>query len=210
MSVNVNFAVLGAVGTNCYVAADSESGQCIIIDPADNVQQLQKMISESGCQPAAILLTHGHIDHIKAAKDLKDIYNINIYAGREEEETLSNPQINLSTAIIGEEFVLKADVLLDDGQKIKLAGMNIEAIHTLGHTAGGMCYYIADENILFSGDTLFAESVGRTDFPGGSMSSIVSSIKNKLFVLPEDTRVFPGHGEGTSVKYEKQYNPFCQ
>ena len=119
-----------------------------------------------------------------------------MYVSEDEKELLHSPQMNLSQGY-GRSTVLDADVYHKDGAHLSLAGLDIEVIHTPGHTAGGSCYYIAEAGILFSGDTLFAASVGRTDFPTGSMSAIVRSIKGKILVLPDDTKVFPGHGEST-------------
>ena len=154
-----------------------------------------------------ILLTHGHFDHIMAADEVRDKYNVKVYASAEEKNTLSTPHINLGEAY-GMNLSVKADVWHNDGDILKLAGFDIKAIHTPGHTEGGTCYYIGSIGVLFSGDTLFCESVGRTDFPGGSMSDIVRSIKDKLMVLPDDTKVYTGHGEGTSIGYERVHNPF--
>ena len=120
---------------------------------------------------------------------------------------MEDPGLNLC-GMIGEHKVYRADVFVKDEDVLNLAGFSIRVFFTPGHTIGGCCYYIADEKILFSGDTLFQESVGRTDFPGGSMSEIVHSVKEKLFLLPDDTRVCPGHGDETSIGYEKKYNPF--
>jgi len=165
------------------------------------------MIDESGCSLKGILLTHGHFDHIMAADAVRDKYDVKVYASCDEKNTLEQPHINLGEAY-GLKLSVKADVWHKDGEILKLAGFDIEALHTPGHTEGGSCYYIREIGVLFSGDTLFCGSVGRTDFPGGSMSEIVRSIKEKVMVLPDDTKVYPGHGEGTSVGYERVNNPF--
>lgn len=115
--------------------------------------------------------------------------------------------LNLS-ANFGEPFTAVADMLHTDGQELFLAGMNIQVLHTPGHTQGSVCYYFPDEQVLFSGDTLFYGSIGRTDFPTGSMSELVHSAKEKLLILPEEVKVYPGHGEETTIRYEKKYNPF--
>ena len=153
--------------------------------------------------------THGHYDHIGAARQLAVKYGIKVYAGEHEKELLADAYKNLS-AHMGAKITLEADVWIKDKQHINPAGIDIEVIHTPGHTSGGVSYYVKDASVLFSGDTLFAESVGRTDFATGSFSDIVSSIKDKLFLLPDDTVVFPGHGESTSIAHEKKYNPYCQ
>ena len=203
----IDSRILGMVGTNCYLLCNEDIKECVLIDPADRADEISKMIDESGCELKGILLTHGHFDHIMAADDVREKYGVNVYASCDEKNTLEQPHINLGESS-GMNLSVKADVWHNDGDVLKLAGFDIEALHTPGHTEGGTCYYIKDIGVLFSGDTLFCGSVGRTDFPGGSMSAIVRSIKDKIMVLPDDTKVYPGHGEGTSVGYERVNNPF--
>ena len=203
----IDSRILGMVGTNCYLLCNMDIKECVLIDPADSQDEISRMIDESGCSLKGILLTHGHFDHIMAADAVRDKYDVKGYASCDEKNTLEQPHINLGEAY-GLKLSVKADVWHKDGEILKLAGFDIEALHTPGHTEGGSCYYIREIGVLFSGDTLFCGSVGRTDFPGGSMSEIVRSIKEKLMVLPDDTKVYPGHGEGTSVGYERENNPF--
>lgn len=203
----IDSRILGMVGTNCYLLCNMDIKECVLIDPADSQDEISRMIDESGCSLKGILLTHGHFDHIIAADAVRDKYGVKVYASCDEKNTLEQPHINLGEAY-GLKLSVKADVWHKDGEILKLAGFDIEALHTPGHTEGGSCYYIREIGVLFSGDTLFCGSVGRTDFPGGSMSEIVRSIKEKVMVLPDDTKVYPGHGEGTSVGYERENNPF--
>lgn len=203
----IDSRILGMVGTNCYLLCNMDIKECVLIDPADSQDEISRMIDESGCSLKGILLTHGHFDHIMAADAVRDKYGVKVYASCDEKNTLEQPHINLGEAY-GLKLSVKADVWHKDGEILKLAGFDIEALHTPGHTEGGSCYYIREIGVLFSGDTLFCGSVGRTDFPGGSMSEIVRSIKEKVMVLPDDTKVYPGHGEGTSVSYERENNPF--
>ena len=203
----IDSRILGMVGTNCYLLCNMDIKECVLIDPADSQDEISRMIDESGCSLKGILLTHGHFDHIMAADAIRDKYGVKVYASCDERNTLEQPHINLGEAY-GLKLSVKADVWHKDGEILKLAGFDIEALHTPGHTEGGSCYYIREIGVLFSGDTLFCGSVGRTDFPGGSMSEIVRSIKEKVMVLPDDTKVYPGHGEGTSVGYERENNPF--
>ena len=203
----IDSRILGMVGTNCYLLCNMDIKECVLIDPADRQDEISRMIDESGCSLKGILLTHGHFDHIMAADAVRDKYGVKVYASCDEKNTLEQPHINLGEAY-GLKLSVKADVWHKDGEILKLAGFDIEALHTPGHTEGGSCYYIREIGVLFSGDTLFCSSVGRTDFPGGSMSEIVRSIKEKVMVLPDDTKVYPGHGEGTSVGYERENNPF--
>ena len=199
----IDSRILGMVGTNCYLLCNMDIKECVLIDPADSQDEISRMIDESGCSLKGILLTHGHFDHIMAADAVRDKYGVKVYASCDEKNTLEQPHINLGEAY-GLKLSVKADVWHKDGEILKLAGFDIEALHTPGHTEGGSCYYIREIGVLFSGDTLFCGSVGRTDFPGGSMSEI----KEKVMVLPDDTKVYPGHGEGTSVGYERENNPF--
>lgn len=203
----IDSRILGMVGTNCYLLCNMDIKECVLIDPADSQDEISRMINESGCSLKGILLTHGHFDHIMAADAVRDKYGVKVYASCDEKNTLEQPHINLGEAY-GLKLSVKADVWHKDGEILKLAGFDIEALHTPGHTEGGSCYYIREIGVIFSGDTLFCGSVGRTDFPGGSMSEIVRSIKEKVMVLPDDTKVYPGHGEGTSVGYERENNPF--
>lgn len=203
----IDSRILGMVGTNCYLLCNMDIKECVLIDPAESQDEISRMIDESGCSLKGILLTHGHFDHIMAADAVRDKYGVKVYASCDEKNTLEQPHINLGEAY-GLKLSVKADVWHKDGEILKLAGFDIEVLHTPGHTEGGSCYYIREIGVLFSGDTLFCGSVGRTDFPGGSMSEIVRSIKEKVMVLPDDTKVYPGHGEGTSVGYERVNNPF--
>ena len=158
-------------------------------------------------KPVAVLLTHGHFDHIMAAQAVKEKYNIPIYACRQEEEMLREPSVNM-TAHYGRDCSITPDRFLDDLDVFEVAGFSIQMIHTPGHTKGSCCYYLKDEDVLFSGDTVFYGSVGRTDFPGGSTAQIVRSLHKLVDSLPEETEVFPGHDASTTIGYEKRYNPF--
>ena len=199
--------VLGMVATNCYLAINKETKEALIIDPADNAPRIARELDKAGAHPVAILLTHGHFDHILAVDDLRDKYRIPVYCHKDEEEVLEKDALNMAS-MIGRLYSTKADVLLRDEEQLKLAGFDIIVFHTPGHTKGGVCYYLPEEQTLFSGDTLFCGSVGRTDFPTGSMITLIRSVKEKLFVLPDDVRVYPGHDMETSIGYEKRYNPF--
>ena len=203
----IDVRVLGMVGTNCYLLCNTDTKECVLIDPADNAGKISEMIDESGCMLKGILLTHGHFDHIMAADEVRDKYNVKVYASAEEKNTLSTPHINLGEAY-GMNLSVKADIWHNDGDVLNLAGFDIKAIHTPGHTAGGTCYYIESDKTLMSGDTLFAGSVGRTDYPTASSAAMMESLHDKLCKLPDDTDVYPGHGEFTTIGYEKQNNPY--
>lgn len=199
--------IVGPVCTNCYLLVNHKTGELLVVDPGDQAQLIEKQIEKTGAKPVAILLTHGHFDHAGAAEELADKYQISIYAHEAEKETLEDPGLNLC-GMIGEHKVYHADIFVKDEEILNLAGFSIRVFFTPGHTIGGCCYYIADEKILFSGDTLFQESVGRTDFPRGSASDLIRAIREKLMPLPDDVTVYTGHDESTLIGYERMHNPY--
>lgn len=203
------FRTLGPVQTNCYFLYREDTGECVIIDPAAEADVICDFIQKQELQPTAILLTHGHFDHIMAVDAVREKYQIPVYAAEAERKVLSNSDYNMSMMVGIAELSVKADHWLKDGDEITLLGQPVCCLLTPGHTVGGMCYYFPEAGMLFSGDTLFQESVGRTDFPGGSMSELIRSIREKLFVLPEGVQVYPGHGLVTSIRNEKMFNPFA-
>lgn len=205
--IEIKSMTLGMVATNCYLIINKETKEALLIDPADNALGISNVIEENVCTLKAILLTHGHFDHIMALNELKKRYNVPVYAHEEEEDVLKQSSLNMS-GMIGQIYTTQADIYVKDGEHLKLAGLDIIVLHTPGHTKGGVCYYLPEEKVLMSGDTLFHCSIGRTDFPTGSMSQLVRSVKEQLFVLPDDVQVYPGHDSVTSIGYEKQYNPF--
>ena len=205
--IEIKSMTLGMVATNCYLIINKENKEALLVDPADNALRISNVIEENGCTLKAILLTHGQFDHIMALNDLKKRYNVPVYAHEEEEDVLKQSSLNLSGSI-GQIYTTQADVYVKDGEHLKLAGLDVIVLYTPGHTKGGACYYFPEEKVLMSGDTLFHCSIGRTDFPTGSMSQLVRSVKEQLFVLPDDVQVYPGHDSVTSIGYEKQYNPF--
>ena len=199
--------VVGPVQTNCYFAINDDTKEVLVIDPGASADQLAKKICQEKLTPIAILLTHGHFDHAGGAEELAKHFDIKIYAEEHEKETLDTLSLNLS----GWEGVQKtyhADVFLKNEQEIDLAGFHIRVFHTPGHTVGGCCYYFPYQNVVFSGDTLFCTSVGRTDFPKGSAAQIIRSIKEKLLPLPDETTVYTGHNDITTIGTERMYNPY--
>lgn len=209
-SLVCDFRVVGPVQTNCYFLYDENTKKGIVVDPGGEGEKLLSYIEKKELDIEAILLTHGHFDHILAVPALKKKTGAPVYASREEEEVLKDPMVNLSVQMgMTAGIQLEADRYVEDGETISLLGEEVRCILTPGHTVGGMCYYFPKAGILFSGDTLFQESVGRTDFPGGSMSSLIRSVREKLFVLAPATKVYPGHGLVTSIENEKMFNPFA-
>lgn len=200
---------LGELSTNCYILVNHDTNECIFFDPAAQPEVLKKILEEKGFTLKAIFLTHGHYDHIGAVKQLKDWYQVPVYCSKEENETiLGSVGANLS-AMLGHPVTMQGDELLRDNQKVEILGTTITCLLTPGHTAGGMCYYVEELQSLFSGDTLFAGSVGRTDFPTGNGAQLIQMIHEKLFVLPDETKVFPGHMDTSTIAWEKETNMYC-
>ena len=198
---------LGSLPTNTYVVWNKDTKECVIIDPSDGFDEIVRYIDKEQLAPKAVWLTHGHDDHIGSAADLRSRYDLLIYAMKEEEEALISIQYNLSI-LTGHPRVVEADMFFIDGQKVPVLGTSMTALLTPGHTVGGGCYYFPEEKIVFSGDTLFLESIGRSDFPGGDTLTLLRSVKEKLLPLPDDTVVYPGHGPATDIGHERKYNPF--
>lgn len=203
----IETCAVGIMATNCYLLINKETKETVIIDPGAQASLIISKITDLNLKPVAILLTHGHFDHIMAAGHVAEEYGISIYASELEATLLSDSSLNCSN-LIRDNFDIEADVLLHDRQKLNLAGFVIEVINTPGHTSGGVCYYLEDKKILFTGDTLFNESIGRTDFPTGDIRALLNSVAKQLFTLPEDVVVYPGHGDTTTIEHEKNNNPF--
>lgn len=208
-NLKIGRLTLGVCQTNCYFVYLEGQSDVIFFDPADKGDYIYEAMKEKGFSVAGILLTHGHFDHIWGSKRLRELSGAKIYA-YEEEKALCEDAVKNVSEQAGRAYTVEADVYLKDGEELTIAGMTCRLIATPGHTAGSCCYYFEEDGMLISGDTLFQESVGRTDFPTGSMSAIVHSIKERLFVLPDDTKVYPGHGDVTDIGMEKKYNPFVQ
>lgn len=206
-NMTIRQCVVGPVYTNCYFLMNQETKELLIVDPGDMPEKLIAMVEDMQAVPTAILLTHGHFDHILAADEIRKKYKIPVYASKKEEKLLLTPYMNLSQDY-GMTDTLEADVFLTDDQAFEAAGFHIQMIATPGHTSGSCCYYFEEEEILVSGDMLFCGSVGRTDFPTGSMGEITASLHKLLEMLPDQTAVLPGHGDHTTIEYEKRYNPF--
>jgi hydroxyacylglutathione hydrolase len=208
--MKIDYMILGGYQTNCYVLRKNDAAQdCIIIDPGLEADELLEFLDEQKLNPVAVVLTHGHIDHIAGVATLRSHFpEIKVYIHNLDAEMLTEPINNLS-AMSGMTFVTEPeDVSLQEGDIIDLVGVKLLVLHTPGHTPGGISLYSKQDGVVFVGDTLFAESIGRTDFPGGSTSKLLSSVREKLFTLPEETKVYPGHGPATTITAEKAHNPF--
>ncbi len=206
--LNVYPLVLGPVQTTCYVV--SSQGRAVIVDPAANATKIIQYLGTKKLIPEAILLTHGHFDHIGAVNELAAKYSLPIYAHKSEKEYFDQPEVNLSTMTY-QPFVLSEDLdyhWLADGATLTCLDTQVKIFHVPGHTSGSLCYYFVKDRMVFTGDTLFKQSIGRTDFIYGNHQQLVTGIRQKLLTLPDDTLVYPGHGDCTTVADEKRNNPF--
>ena len=190
--------------TNCYIVFDQESKETMVVDPAGDVDRIVEMINILQGNLKYIFLTHCHGDHIAGVKELREKMGGKVLIHRLDAEGLNNKEINLTEFMDGlPEIEIDADSRLDDGDLIHLGNLEFKVIHTPGHTKGGCSLYLENEKLLFSGDTLFRGTWGRTDLPTSDFRDIISSIINKLLVLPDDTIVYPGHGKSTMIENEK-------
>jgi len=210
--MKIDCLMLGEYQTNCYLLRSGEEArESLVVDPGLGAEELIAFLAERQIAPVAVVLTHGHIDHIAGIGALRENYpDIKVLIHELDAEALSNPAANLS-GMMGRGFTTgPADILLKDGDWIEQAGLRLQVLHVPGHSPGGICLYSSDEGVVFTDDALFAESIGRTDFPGGSMSQLLGCIKEKLWPLPAETVVYPGHGPSTTIAREKACNPFLQ
>lgn len=199
---------VGQLGTNCYIVYSESSRQAAVIDPGGNAEDILLRIKQNQLDVLAIINTHGHADHIMANTKLREALKAPLYIHAADAPMLLSAKLNLSQ-FLGVNFTCEpADKLVEEGDTITIGECKLKVVHTPGHTLGGISL-IADE-VLFSGDTLFTESVGRTDFPHGSHSELIKSIQNKLLVLDDCVKVLPGHGTATTIGWERTHNPFIQ
>jgi glyoxylase-like metal-dependent hydrolase (beta-lactamase superfamily II) len=211
--MNIDTIVLGDFEANCYCVRKSDKqNKCLIIDPGLNPEPLIRFIKTNGYQPEAILLTHGHVDHIGGVESIREYWpGVNVAIHKDDADMLANPALNLSILAGTMIQARPAETLLDDAVPYyTAAGLRFQILHTPGHSPGGICLYSAADKVLFAGDTLFAGSVGRSDFPTGCHETLIDMIKTKLLTLPEQTTVYPGHGPTTTLLAEKKYNPFLK
>lgn len=198
--------VVSMVETNAYVVIDESTLNAIVIDPGDNGDEIYDFIKKENIKLNAIVLTHGHFDHIGAVNTIKKYIDVPVIACAGEEIVLENEMYNLS-GMHGKGYTVKADIILNENEEYKFGNLKFKTILTPGHTPGGGCFYFENEAVLFSGDTLFYQSIGRTDFNFGSMEAILNSVK-KLMKLPDGVTVYSGHGPKTTIGFERKYNPY--
>ena len=202
--MRIDIIPVGELQVNCYILSSPKTKNAIIIDPGDDYPKIKSFLGQHKLSPKFIVHTHGHIDHIQA----DDAFGLAVYAHRLDVELLKDPDKNLSN-FLSFPFKVSSPVKpLEDGENISLDDISLEVMHTPGHTPGGIC--LKTGNVVFTGDTLFAGSIGRTDFPGASSQQLIKSIKDRLCILPDETLVYPGHGPSSSIGEEKRDNPFLK
>ena len=201
---------VGLLQCNCSVLGDEQTKEAIVVDPGDEVERIQAVLRQYGLTVKAIVITHGHIDHISGAQKLKILTGAPVYMNSSDQELVDALDKYAAWLGVPTPEAVEVDTPIKDGDTLRLNARDLHIMHTPGHTQGSLCLYIPAEHKLLAGDTLFKGSVGRTDLPGGNTKQLLSSIKTKLLVLPEDTLVTPGHGDATSIGQEKDRNPFLQ
>jgi glyoxylase-like metal-dependent hydrolase (beta-lactamase superfamily II) len=211
MQLDIRAVVSPMFDENAYVVGSNDAGECFIVDPSFNTLEIVSILEDTGWRPLAILNTHGHLDHIVGNDDLKRRFpDVPIVIGRNDAALLTDPELNLSASYGFPMTSPPADRLLDDGETLSLLGLDWHVREIPGHSPGHVAFIcqIVAPAVVFGGDVLFQGSIGRTDFPGGSLETLLAGIHKHLYTLPDLTIVFPGHGASTTIGEEKRTNPF--
>lgn len=200
--------VVGSFGANCYVVGCEETKEAVVIDPGGEVNLILDELKGKGLKVKYIVNTHGHIDHIGGNDELREATGAQVMIHEQDASMLTEPKLNFSGMMGRQEGFKAADTLLKEGDVIEFGTIKLKVLHTPGHTKGGIC--LLTDGLVFTGDTLFNESIGRTDFPGGDYDSIIKSILEKLMTLPDETIVYPGHMGDSTIAHERKHNPFLR
>lgn len=207
--IKIETVVVGPLEVNCYIVWDPETKEGIVIDPGAEGKRIQRIIEINGINLKFIVNTHGHVDHIGANKDIKEAFpEAQLVIHEKDLPLLQNALNSFIAPMVGAKASPEPDILLKEGDKISFGNVELEVINTPGHTPGSICLYT--EGIMFTGDTLFAGSVGRVDLPMSEPEKLVPSIKNKILKYPDDTVILPGHGPSSTIGNEKRFNPFIK
>ena len=199
---------VGSLGTNCYIAYCENTKKAVIIDPGGDAAKILAAVAREGLLVEAIINTHGHADHVLANVKVQEATGAPLWIHSADADMLGSGSRNLSAFLGGATSCGKADRLLADGEVLPIGDFTLTVLHTPGHTPGGISLLF--DKTVFVGDTLFAESIGRTDFPGGSYSQLIHSIQTKLMTLDDEVKAYPGHGPATTIGWERRQNPFIQ
>lgn len=208
LNLKIVTLVVGPIMENCYIIYDEKLLEGIIVDPGDEADRILTAVKNLNLTIKYIVNTHAHADHIGANKEIGEKLKAKLAVHADDTAMLTDPQLNLSVAGYMGRLIISqpADILLHEGDTIVFGNCEFKVVHTPGHTPGGIC--LVGENVVISGDSLFAGSIGRTDFPTGSMTDLISSLKEKIMTLDPNMQVFPGHGGTTNIGWEKQNNPY--
>ena len=211
VELEVRGVVVGLFRENCWVVGSRRRGEACVIDPGDEPEEILALARDMGVRITRVVASHAHLDHILAARAIVEATSAPFLL-HQQDLFIAESLPATARMWLGQDVppAPTPDAFPTDGQDLEVAGVSLRVIHTPGHTPGSLCLYAADAGLLFSGDTLFRESIGRTDLPGGDTRAIVRSIRERLFALPESTRVLPGHMQETTIGYERLHNPFVR
>lgn len=202
----VECLTVGPLMENCYILGDEKTRSAAVIDPGDEAQRIVEKLAKKKLKCTHILLTHAHVDHISGINGVVEATGAKVYMHRGDSLMLKSAPVQALAFGMKPFLPPKVEKYLEDGEIIEIGELKVKVLHTPGHSSGGICFLVG--NCIFVGDTIFQGSIGRTDLPGGNYNELINSIETKIFTLPDETTIYPGHGPETTVGYEKKYNPF--